>query len=304
MTDNSMDISVTHLYDVWCLYRRGKKRNREMDEFEHNLENNLLGLARDLQKRTYTHGTYRQFVISEGKKRLVSVASVRDRVVHRLVYEYIGGKFDKSIHFDAWSGRKGKGLLKAIRRAQSYARKYGSYWVLKVDIKKFFDSVDHGFMLRELQRICLSEFEYGLCRIIVGSFNSNTRVGMPIGNVTSQIFAHVYLGKIDKLLGLNSVKFVRYGDDILVFCKSENIATKLKSKLCKALGSVKLCINEKSSCLRKVRNGINFLGCVIYPKGRKLQKRTRDKIMKNINNSNLSSYLDLVKKHDKISLCL
>lgn len=272
-----------------------------MLEFECNIEQHLLDLANDLNSDKWVHGDYRQFETSKGKKRLVSVASLRDRVVNRLIYEYMSKEVGSMFLYNAWSGRKGKGLLGAIRRAQEFARRFRDGWVVKLDVRKFFDSVRHDY-LNDRVRVILSDTKaLGLCKAIIDSFNLEKGVGMPIGNVTSQIFANVYLHDIDVFISRNRLclSFVRYGDDILMFVEDLNSSQKLNVTVIESIEALGLGVNAKSSYIRKVKHGFDYLGCVIYPKGRHLSRAMRAKTLREVNYANIASYSDLWKKHDK-----
>lgn len=118
----------------------------------------------------YCHGGYKKFIVSDNKRREISVASVRDRIVHRLVYDFLTPIYDKTFIFDAWSCRLKKGLLGAIQRAQDFLRKYPRAFVWKADIKKFFDSVDQKTLLKILSRRIKDAKNYSLLREIIESF--------------------------------------------------------------------------------------------------------------------------------------
>jgi len=295
MTDSSIDFSVTNLYDIWNLYKKGKKRNKEMDSFEFDLEENLLRLSQDLTSGNYYHGKYRQFETTKNKKRVVSVAEMKDRVVHRLVYEYLVDKIEKQFSQNAFSCRKNNGLLKAIRRAQNLARKNKSSYVLKIDIKKFFDSINHDILVQKINSFAFDKEVLMLCEIIVRSFKEK---GMPIGNVTSQIYSHIYLCGLDRLLERSpNMGFVRYGDDVLIFIKDREEAVELLKLIKFELSLLSLEINFTSSYLRKARSGFIFLGCKIFPKERRL--KDRDKLLNRVNKRNFRTYIDIFQKHDR-----
>ena len=121
-SSSAIDISLANIYRSWQLFRRGKRAARDVEEFQFNLESNILSLARDLQRGTYQHGGYHHFEVQDNKKRLVAAATVRDRVVHRLLYEYLVPIRDKHFVYDVWSCRPNKGLLGAIARTQPHLR--------------------------------------------------------------------------------------------------------------------------------------------------------------------------------------
>lgn len=120
--------------------------------FQYYLESNIDQLHHLLNSKTYKHGSYAQFIVQDSKKREIAVAPVRDRIVHRLIYDYLVPQWDKSFIFDAWSCRTNKGQHKAIDRASTFMQTYKNGWVWRSDITKFFDSVDQTILLSLLKR--------------------------------------------------------------------------------------------------------------------------------------------------------
>jgi retron-type reverse transcriptase len=147
-----MNTSLSNIWKSWYLFRKGKRKTTELNVFQYGLEKNLFELHKDLNAGMYRHGTYRRFVVFENKKREIVVASIRDRVVHRLVYEYLVFIFDQTFLYDVWSCRKGKGLTGAIDRAQEMMLKNKNGFVWRADIKKFFDTVDQEVLLQIISR--------------------------------------------------------------------------------------------------------------------------------------------------------
>lgn len=148
----SIDFSIPNVWLSWQRFDKGKTRNNEFLFFEYDLLNNLTLLQRDLEKDQYKHGGYRKFVVNDSKKREVSVATVRDRVVHRLLYDYLVQIFDKTFIYDTWSCRKNKGLIAGIERAQAFALKNKAGYFYRGDVEKFFDNVDHSVLFGFLKR--------------------------------------------------------------------------------------------------------------------------------------------------------
>jgi len=142
-----MDLSLANIWHCWQLFRRGKKDTREIDEFSYYLEANLLSLYHDLNDGSYQHAGYRTFIVTDNKRRHIAVASIRDRVAHRLLYEYLVKIYDKTFIYDVWSCRKGKGVLGAIQRAQKFLNKFNKSYAWRADITKFFDNVDQAVLL-------------------------------------------------------------------------------------------------------------------------------------------------------------
>ena len=135
-------MSLENIWRSWFAYRKGKKSSAELEKFQYHLETELRTLAKDLQARSYHHGGYRKFIVCDNKRREISVSGIRDRVVHRLVYDYLVAIYDKTFIHDAWSCRMGKGLLGAIQQSQKFLHLYSQGFIWRGDVQKFFDSVD------------------------------------------------------------------------------------------------------------------------------------------------------------------
>jgi RNA-directed DNA polymerase len=152
MREVPIDLSIQNVWDSWFAFRRGKRPTHELESFCYNLETQLWELYQDLYNGTYRHGQYHTFTVFENKQRTISVAGVRDRVVHRLLYQYLVNLYDKTFYFDVWSCRKNKGLVGAIERTQSFLNAYPKSFIWRADITKFFDHVNHDTLLVLLTR--------------------------------------------------------------------------------------------------------------------------------------------------------
>ena len=153
---SSIDLSLSNIWKSWFEYRKGKNISRELNQFQYYLEKNLYLLFKNLNFNNYRHGSYQSFTVSDNKKREICVAGIRDRVVHRLLYDYLVGIFDKTFIYDVWSCREDKGLIEGLNRAQTFLKSYPGSFVLRADIKKFFDSVNHEILLNIIMRRVLS----------------------------------------------------------------------------------------------------------------------------------------------------
>lgn len=302
----SIDLSLANIWRSYYLFRRGKKPSSEISGFQYYLEENLFALFLDLNNGQYSHGGYKYFEVSDNKKRQISVASVRDRVIHRLIYEYLEKKYDKTFIFDLWSNRKGKGLAGAIKRTQSKIYKHKNSFIWRSDIKKFFDSVDHDILLDILSLKIKNQNELKIISLIIRSFskNSNNGKGLPIGNLTSQILSNVYLNEFDRYVKhvIKPQFYLRYGDDFIAMEKDRGSLEEMREKIIqyldKALG---LKINHKNDIIIKASQGVKFLGVIIYPQGRKLNKRNIKRIKDKSDLSNISSYVGLARaNHQKL----
>lgn len=172
--NESIDISLKNIWRSWFVFRKGKRRTAELENFEYHLEKNLYALFEDLNAGTYRHGSYRKFIVRDNKQREISVATIRDRVVHRLVYDYLTPIYDKIFIYDAWACRKNKGLLGAIERTQFFLRRYAHSFVWKGDVKKFFDNVDHAILLKVISQKIKYKKALELISKIIQDFNTHT----------------------------------------------------------------------------------------------------------------------------------
>ncbi len=147
----------------------------DLEHFRYNLEAELSSLHRALRDGTYQHGPYHTFTVRDPKRREIAVASVRDRLVHRLLYSKLTACFDRSFAENVWSARKGKGLTGAIARAERCVRRNRSGWLWRGDIRKFFDHVQHGTLFHLLQRRVRDEGTLRLLAQVIGSYSLRSR---------------------------------------------------------------------------------------------------------------------------------
>jgi retron-type reverse transcriptase len=199
MTDNSsIDLSLTNIWESWRAFRAGKKPSRDILAFESELELNLIRLCYDLNHGIYRHGSYNYRIVNEKKRRDIAVAQVRDRVVHRLLYDYLTPIVNRRLDYDVWSCRMGKGLHKGLLRTRHLISKYDHGCVWRADIVKFFDSIDHEVLRVSLKRHLTDQKAVELLDIIINSYKINSQPalrqaqgrpvsscagGIPIGNL-------------------------------------------------------------------------------------------------------------------------
>lgn len=290
MGSDSIDFGLSSLYESWFNYRKGKKPNIEIDVFQYNLENELFRLHDELNARFYKHGGYRKFTVCDNKKREISVALVRDRLVHRLIYDHLTPIYDKTFIYDAWSCRTGKGLLGAIERTQDFLRQNPASSVWKADVMKFFDNVDHDVLKRILSLRIQDTDAIWLLYEIIDSYPK----GIPIGNLTSQIFSNIYLNELDRFVKhtLGCRFYLRYGDDFIIVNPDSEVIRSVTEFLC---GELKLIVNKP--IVVKATSSLKFLGVRVWPKERTLNRWNRLRISRNLNLTNASSYYGLLKKH-------
>ena len=308
----SQIISLDNLFVSWCEFRKGKRKKYDVQLFERNLEDNLFELHTDLKNKTYHHSNYTSFYITDPKQRHIHKAEVRDRIVHHAVYRVLYPIFDKTFIFDSYSCRSKKGTHKAVDRLEYFTRKVSQNYTkpcfaLKCDIKKFFDSVDHQPLFNLIKKKIHDKQVLWLISEIISSFRIREReresktysaIGIPIGNLTSQLFANIYLNEIDQFVKhqLKIKYYLRYCDDFVIIDNSDKALENLIPIIQNFLGSsLKLELHEQKIIIRKLKQGIDFLGYVVLPHYRVLRTKTKRRMLKRINRKNLPSYLGLLK---------
>ncbi len=302
MGSESIDLRLGNVWNAWFAFRKGKRMSNEMHEFQYYLEKNLYSLYEDLNSQSYKHGTYRHFTVCDNKRREISVSCIRDRVVHRLIYDFLLPIWDQIFIYDVWSCRKDKGLLVAIERTQSFLKSYPDHFVWRVDIKKFFDNVDQEVLVELIKRRVSDEKALWLLKEVIHSYSSHTEgKGMPIGNLTSQIFSNIYLNELDRLVkhSLKPKAYLRYGDDFVLFEQDRNKLENMRTSVVNFLNeSLKASVNPKNDILIKARHGLKFLGLNFWFSGRRLNKRNKKRIVECLNSRNVASYHGMVAQHE------
>lgn len=174
MTGNSsISITLTDIWRAWVAFRKGKKPSRAILRFEQNLEANLIRLCYDLNTGTYEHQAYSHKIVNEKKRRDIYVASVRDRVVHRLLYDYLMPIINPKLDYDVWSCRVGKGLHACLARTEKLLTKHPTAWIWRADITKFFDSVPHDVLTEVIDRQIDCEKTKNILDKIISSYTVN-----------------------------------------------------------------------------------------------------------------------------------
>ncbi len=285
-------ISVERLLSAWREFVAGKRRQNDVADFEMRLMRNLFALHDDLKSRRYSHGPYEAFSVSDPKPRSIHKASVRDRIVHRLLYRAFNGYFDRRFIFDSYSCREDKGVLRAIDRFRAFARKVSKNntrqrFILKCDIRKFFASIDHAVLLRILGRHIRDRDVFTLLEKIIRSFETDGRkhIGLPLGNLTSQIFSNIYLNELDHHMKrrLKVRYYIRYADDFVILSDDRqflgNLVPEISAFLTKEL---KLSLHSGKIFLKMWAAGMDFLGWMHFPHCRTLRTATKKKMFRNL----------------------
>lgn len=150
MGNSCINLNLSNIWQSWFAFSKGKRKTKELDCFTYYLEQNLQKLCFDLNTGVYKHGGYKIFIVNDNKRREIKVANIRDRIIHRLLYEYLYEIYDKTFIYDAWSCRKEKGLFGAIKRTQNFLNKYQYSFIWRADISKFFNNVNQQTLLEIL----------------------------------------------------------------------------------------------------------------------------------------------------------
>lgn len=247
---------------------KGKRDKPRVAEFLRNLENEVLELEGELNNRSYRPRSYTTFMIHDPKQRRICAADFRDRVVHHALCRVLEPIFERSLIFDSYACRQGKGTHAAVRRARMYCRKFGYF--LKLDVHKFFDTINHDILKSQLRRKVKDRELLWLLDVFIDHPVPWTEPGrgLPIGNLTSQHFANFYLSSMDhyikEVLGIKG--YVRYMDDLLLFADEKYVLRDAGLRIEEYLNSkLSLRIKQGSMLLAPVCQGLPFLGLRIFP---------------------------------------
>lgn len=283
-------ISLENLFEAWREFRKGKRGKFDVQQFEFNLEDNLFELHSDLANGIWRHSHYTVFNVCDPKLRRIHKACVRDRVLHHALFRVLYPIFDKSFIWDSYSCRIGKSTHRAVNRLEEFCRKTShnhcqTIFALKCDVKKFFDSVDQNILLRLIRKKITDEKVLELVSDIIGSFEKDKSRGLPLGNVTSQLFANIYLNELDQFIkhNLRIKHYLRYCDDFIILGEDRKCLEELTSQINIFLSvNLKLLLHPDKIVIRKFNQGIDFLGYIVLPYHRILRTKTKRRILRKI----------------------
>ncbi len=312
-------ISTENLLLAWGEFCRGKRGAKDVQEFERNLADNLLALHSELASGAYRHGGYYQFRINDPKPRVIHKASVRDRLVHHAIYRKLYPFFDRKFIFDSYSCRMGKGTHRAMARFREFAHGLSqnntkTVWVLKCDIRKFFDSIDHEVLIELLRRAVVDEDILKLLEGVVGSFHGSVvastrsnpgnakdgfRVkpgmtegegnkregGLPLGNLTSQLLVNIYMTEFDQFVkhALKQKYYIRYADDFVFLSHERQKLGALIEPIAHFLHDrLHLQLHPDKLFLKTVASGVDFLGWVHFANHRVLRTAAKHRMFRTL----------------------
>ncbi len=276
---------ITNFWNLYAAARKaqkGKLNRYNILEFNYYLSVELEKLENELKSKTYKPGAYRTFEILEPKRRMISAAPYRDRVVHHALCNIILPIFENTYIHDSYANRVNYGTHRALRRFTSFAR--SSRYVLQCDIQKYFPSIDHEILKTLLRRKIKCKDTLWLLDTIIDNSNPqipinehfpgddflsplDRRRGLPVGNLTSQFFGNVYLNGFDHFIKekLKASKYVRYVDDFALFSDDKEFLAEARLAMEEYLASLRLIMHPAKSQLFETRHGANFLGFCILP---------------------------------------
>ncbi len=292
--------------NIELAYKKARKRKTTKSyviEFEKNLQVNLEQLSQELRDFTYSPNPLTTFIVRDPKTRRINASDFRDRIVHHALCNIISPIFEKCFIHDSFANRKNKGTHKAIIRAERFVKRFIVHravrrggansktvckgYALKADIRHYFDTIDHEILMGIISRKIKDENMIRLIKMILNNHRTKANgKGMPLGNLTSQFFANVYLNELDQYLK-NEVKvenYIRYVDDFVVFHKDRYTLGTWKLMIADFLKSeLKLELHPEKSRIVLLKNGITMLGFRIFPGNRLLKKSNTRRIWKRMN---------------------
>ena len=286
----------------------GKKKRKDVAQFLLRFSDNILDLHKELAGKTYKHCSYHAFKINDPKPRDIHKASVRDRLIHHVIYNSLCPYFDKKFIFDSYSCRFGKGTHKAVNRFREFGRKMSKNntkqcWILKCDVRKFFANINHDILKCVLAKNIEDENILWLLDQVINSFNTKGKlgVGLPLGNLTSQIFVNIYMNVFDQFMKreLKAEFYIRYADDFVIFSSSKLFLLDIIPKISNFLkNSLRLELHPNKIFLKTLTFGIDFLGWVHFPMYRVLRTTTKSRMFRRLerkfSKEVASSYLGLL----------
>jgi len=310
--------SFENLHLAYLKARKAKRYRPYVLEFSRNLEENLLNIQRNLINLTYEPGPYREFIVCDSKKRQIKAPEFRDRIIHHALCNIIEPIFDKIFIFDSYACRKNKGIHRAVKRLEYFIKSLRTYlresrpaakiFCLKCDISKYFESINHKILFNLLQKKIADQKALILLKKIIDSTPGEK--GIPIGNLTSQLFANIYLNELDQFVKhrLRCRYYLRYMDDFLILDFNKKKLHQIKEIIRNFLqDKLKLELHPQKANVFPTYKGIDFLGYVVYNHYKLLRKATVKRFLKRIKNkpllgTSISSWLVYARFADSYRL--
>lgn len=290
-----------NLHAAYLKARRCKRYRQEVLKFTANLEENLIAIQNELIWKLYKPLPFRDFYVFDPKERLIQAPAFRDRIIHHALCNLIEPLFDKKFIYDSYACRAYKGTHRAIMRAQKFMQKakreHGNFYILKADISKYFPSINHAILKNIIRRTIACKDTLWLIDLIIDN-KSEQECGLPIGALTSQLFANIYLNEFDHFMKEElSVKFyIRYMDDFIILHQSKDYLKHLLKEAELFLGCrLFLTLNRKTQIF-PYKHGLDFCGYRIWtthilPRKRNIKKAK--KMLRKLSNKYKNGLADI-----------
>ena len=294
---------MENLLTSWSEFKRGKTKKSDVQEFQFSLGDNLFRLHEKLRTKTYAHGPYQSFYVRDPKLRHIHKATVEDRVVHQALFRILYHHFNPKFIFDSYSSRLEKGTHAAVYRLEKFVRKATLNYqkpvlALKCDVKKFFANIDQQILLNLIKKTINDPDVIWLIEKIIFSFAEAPNKGLPLGNFTSQLFSNIYLNELDYYVKheLRQKYYLRYCDDFLILHQEREYLVNLIKPIGEFLQTeLKLTLHPDKIIIRKLRQGIDYLGYVTLPHYRVIRTKTKRRALRLVNKKNIASYIGICR---------
>lgn len=290
--------SIDNLLLAFKKAKKGKSKKDYVISFEYNLVEELNSLQSELKSKTYQPKPLKKFIIHDPKTRTIHSSIFRDRIVHHAIVNLLEPIFDKIFIYDSFASRKNKGTHKAVIRFKYFLRKVSNNgqlikkpfnnnsikgFVLKADIRHYFDSIDHQVLINILSKKINDKEFIGLIRIILENFNNSK--GLPLGNYTSQFFANVYLNELDYFIkhDLKAKYYIRYVDDFIILHKNKKRLEYFLKQIKDYLPNLKVELHPDKTKIYPLYKGTTFLGYRIFYHHTLLKKRNIKQFLNKFN---------------------
>ena len=279
-------IGFDNLENAYWSARKHKSNNPKVIEFDKKWRLNLCILLRELRDKTYRPLPLRKFILRDPKTRTICVSDFRDRIVHHAIVNVLKPIFEPRFIFDSYASRLNKGTLPALKRFDKFKRKISRNnrrvcFVLKADIKHYFQTVNHQVLLDIVGRKIKDKNVLWLIKIILGNYDSGIiGEGMPLGNWTSQFFANIYLNELDQFIKnkLKAKYYLRYVDDFVILHTSKQTLLEYEKKIGILLSTkLKLKLHPDKCQIVTLNRGVSLLGFRVFyyhkiPRKRNIRK--------------------------------
>lgn len=266
--------NVDNLMAAYYNARRGKLHKSSVIAYGANLNDNILKLREELLNGVVEVGDYTYFEIRDPKRRTICAASFKERVLHHAIINVCKPYFERHLIDDTYATRDGKGIYAAIDRARSAMKRYA--YVAKLDVRKYFDSIDHSVLKEKLRRLFKDNQLLSLLDSIIDSYHTEPGKGIPIGNLTSQYFANYYLSSMDHFVKekLRVPMYVRYMDDMLLLGTSREQVKAYVAEVNSYISN-SLLLHIKTPQIVKENMGVSFLGYRLFANKLLINRRSK-----------------------------